>query len=112
MEPGRLRHSVLFESLQTTVDSDGATVEDWVPAFDGRFIPADVAPLSGKELIAAGSIQAEVNTRIIIRYRPGVLPSMRVVYGTTLYNILAVIHDPNSGREWITLMCSSGVKDG
>ena len=52
-----------------------------------------------------------MTTRIRIRYRAGIVPSMRVVHRSTTYNIRLVIPDPDSGRRWITLGCTSGVEE-
>ena len=108
---GALRHRVTVERLTTEVDSDGATVETWEDAF-GKALSAEIAPLSGRELIAAQAVQSEITTRIKMRGRPGLVASMRVVHRGTLYNIAAVVADPGSGSEWVTLMCTSGVNDG
>jgi hypothetical protein len=35
---------------------------------------------------------------------------MRVVHRDTIYTIEAVIPDNHSGRHWLTLQCSSGVR--
>jgi SPP1 family predicted phage head-tail adaptor len=110
MEAGRLRHRVAFEELIVDLDSDGAQVESWWPAH--TMVPAEISPLSGRELIAAQAVQSKVSTRIVIRYRPGIIPSMRAIHRGTVYNILAVIPDPASGFEWINLLCTSGVDDG
>jgi len=106
---GRLRHRVSIEALVSDLDTDGATVEEWVPQF-GRLLPAEIVALSGRELIAAQAVQSKVATRIRIRWRAGVVPSMRVVHRDTAYNIEAIVPDPDSGRRWLTLHCTSGVQ--
>jgi SPP1 family predicted phage head-tail adaptor len=111
MRAGLLRHRVYIEALTSTLDSDGATVEEWADAFGGVALSAEIAPLSGRELISAAALQSEVTTRIRIRYRPGVLPAMRVVHRETVYSIVAVIPDPVSGTSMLTLQCTSGVSD-
>jgi SPP1 family predicted phage head-tail adaptor len=111
MEAGRLRHRVTFEALVVEMDSDGAQVESWAPAFEGP-LSAEISPLSGRELIAAQAVQSKLSTRIVVRYRPGFQASMRAIHRGTVYNILAVIPDPESGFEWVSLLCTSGVDDG
>lgn len=112
MRAGPLRQYVTVEALENEIDSDGALIETWVPAFDGQLLAAEISPLSGRELIAAQAIQSKVTTRIRIRYRPGVLPSMRVRHRSTVYNIDAVIADSETLNQYITLQCLSGVSDG
>lgn len=117
MDSGKLRHYVTFEQLVTTLaddsdDDSGAQRETWEPAFLGQQISAEIAPLSGREFVAAQAVQPKVNTRITIRYRPGVEPSMRVRHRNTVYAIQAVLPDAQSGTVHLTLMCESGVTEG
>jgi SPP1 family predicted phage head-tail adaptor len=111
MRAGALRHRVTIEQIVTTLDSDGERVEAWEDAF-GIMIPAEIAPLSGKELIAAAATQSKVAARIVIRYRPGVAPSMRVMHRDTTYGIEAVVPDRTSGVEYLTLFCTAGAAEG
>lgn len=106
----RLRHRVDIQNFATTQDSNtGAVVDAWTD-FDTD-VPAEIMPMSGREFLAAQSIQAGVNTKIVIRYQDGVLPRMRVVHGSTIYNIQAVLPDPSLKRH-LTLMCEAGVNNG
>lgn len=111
---GRLRHWLTFEVQAFEKDSDGADVSTWVPAFSmSPRMPCDVQPLSGRELIAAQAVQSRVSVRIRTRYRPGFDAVQRARSpGGTIYNIEAVIHDPDSGVNSVTLMCSAGVNEG
>ena len=107
MNPGRLRHRVTIESVETVDDSDGMRVETWTPI--GQALPAEIMPMSGGELIAAATAQSKVTTRIRMRYRPDIVAlDMRAVHRNTVYTIEAVVPDNTSGIRWITLMCSSG----
>jgi SPP1 family predicted phage head-tail adaptor len=108
---GRLRHRVHLQEFTSTLDTDGANVESWIDSV-GRLMPAEIVALSGRELIAAQSIQSRVSSRIRIRYLPGVRAAMRIVHRATIYNIEAVIPDPDSGQRYMTLLCSSGVNEG
>lgn len=112
--PQRLRHRIDIQELITTQDSDtGAVTEAWasILSSDEPLIPAAVYPLSGREFVAAEAIQARVSTRITMRYRPGILPTMRVTHGADTYNIRAVLPDPTLRRH-INLMCDSGTDNG
>lgn len=109
MKAGQLRHIGVIEALVTTQDADsGAVQEDWQ---EFARVCAHIRPLSGREFIAAQAVQAGVNTRITIRHREGVRPSMRFRYRGTLYDIRAVLPDPTLKRH-INLICESGVNDG
>lgn len=108
-----MRHWLTFEQLVEDMDSDGAVTAEWAPAFDvGTTMPAEVAPLSGRELIAAAATQSKVTHRIRIRYRDGITAKMRAVERETYYNIEAVIPDQKSGHRWLTLLATSGVNAG
>lgn len=109
---GRLRHRITIEEKIVDRDSDGATIEDWLPALGGIILPAEIEPATGREIQAAGATQAVVSTRIRIRAIAGVEPRMRALHRGTVYNIEAVLPDPDSGLEYRRLLCSSGVDDG
>jgi SPP1 family predicted phage head-tail adaptor len=106
----RLRHRVDIQNFASVQDSNtGAVTDTWVDVFED--VPAEIMPMSGREFVAAQSIQAGVNTKITIRHVDGVQPRMRVVDGATIYNIKAVLPDPTLRRH-ITLMCEAGVNQG
>jgi SPP1 family predicted phage head-tail adaptor len=108
-----MRHWLTFEMLVEDMDSDGSIEEVWAPAFDiGNPMPAEVAPLSGRELIAAAATQSKITHRIRIRYRAGINAKMRAVERETFYNIEAVIPDQESGFRFLTLLATSGVNAG
>jgi SPP1 family predicted phage head-tail adaptor len=113
MRAGRLRHRMLFEKPgPEELDSDGAQVETWLPEFNGRLQSVEIVAMSGRELIAAQATQSKVTTRIKARYRREYKASMRGNHRGTIYNIEAVIPDPDSGARSVTLLCSSGVNEG
>jgi len=111
---GERRHWLTFESPETELDSDGAQVSIWVPAFPiNHRMPCQVVALSGRELIAAQASQSRVTTRIVTQYRSGFNASMRARYGQgEVFNIEAVIPDPESRNRYVTLLASSGVNEG
>lgn len=110
MKAGRLRHRVDLQALETVHDSDGAISEEWISLFPK--LSAEIMPLSGRELIAAASIQSNVQTRIKIRYRNGITTKMRIVHRGTIYNIESIIPDLDSGIRHLVLNCSSGMNEG
>lgn len=114
MRAGSLRHWLTFEKLVVDTDSDGAKVESWVDAFPiNSRMPFEVVDLSGRELIAAQAVQSSVTTRLRGRYRPGFEPAMRARSpGGQVYNIQAVILDPDSRKRYVTLPCSTGLNEG
>jgi len=111
MRAGLLRHRVSIEQRVVELDSDGERTEAWADAF-GLLLPAEIAPLSGRELVAAAAVQSKVTVRVRIRYRPGVSASMRVLHRSLAYNIEAVTPDTDSGVEYLTLHCTQGANEG
>jgi SPP1 family predicted phage head-tail adaptor len=106
----RLRHRVDIQNFASVQNSNtGAVTDTWTDLFEE--VPAEIMPMSGREFLAAQSIQAGVNTKIVIRWIDGVEPRMRVVHGSTIYNIKAVLPDPTLRRH-LTLMCEAGVNEG
>lgn len=71
---------------------------------------AKIAPMSGREFLAAAAEQSEVRGKITIRYRGDVDATMRIVHRGQYYAIHAVLADAESGIEHLTLMVGSGVR--
>lgn len=71
---------------------------------------AAIEPLRGREFLEAQAMQSEVAVRIRIRYREDVTAGMRVLKGSVVYAIEAVI--PMVGKEQVHLMCGQGASNG
>ena len=110
MRAGKLRHQVVIQSPTLSQDPQtGEMLNGWA---DFATCWASIEPLSAREFIAAQAGQSEITARIVIRYRPGVLPTMRILYRGKVYNIHGVLPDIKSGLEYLTLPVSEGVNDG
>lgn len=113
MQAGKLRHRIDIEEFVAVRDEETGEFgePDWLPRWER--CPARVEPLSARDLVAAKAAQSEATGRMVIRYRPGVLPTMRIIYRGEVYSIEGPpLEDPNSGLEYLTLLVSKGVKDG
>lgn len=95
------RHRITLQELVTGQDEAGQPVREWQ---DVATVWAAVEPLRGREYWAAAQVQSEVTTRIRIRYRSGIRPDMRVLYGGRVFNVTAVI-DPEERHVELQLMC-------
>jgi SPP1 family predicted phage head-tail adaptor len=108
MRAGSLRHPVTLQKLGTRVDDGmggGA-----IPFEDVVELRASIEPLSGREQLLAGQMEAELTHRIRIRFYPGVKPHWRIVYndllnGTRVFDIDSVINPEEKHRE-LELMCT------
>ena len=111
MRAGGLRHRISIQHLVEQQDHvTGEITKTWV-----EFAPAWAAiePLSARDFMAAQASQSEASGRITIRYRPGVLPTMRILHLANIYTIIGPpLPDKNSGLEYLTLLVSTGVNDG
>ncbi|MDN4511426.1 Phage head-tail joining protein [compost metagenome] len=112
MRAGDLRHRIEIQHKVTP--RDPVTLEFGEPEWQlFTQVWAQVSPLSARDLIAAQAAQSEATARMVIRYRHGVLPAMRIVYRDEIYSIEGPpLEDPESGREYLTILVSKGVKDG
>ncbi|MGH8431499.1 MAG: phage head closure protein [Solimonas sp.] len=110
MRAGRLRHRIAIQQQVKEQDASGNLTTSWAAVADN--VPAEMVPLSGRELIAAQATQSEINTRCTIRVLAGVTAAMRVVHEGAIYNIQAPpLPDPTYKRH-LTLMLSGGLSDG
>lgn len=111
LEAGWLRHRVTIQARTNTQDPvTGETAIVWSDAWIN--IAAALEPLSARERMAAQAQQAEVTARVTIRTLLGVTTQHRLLHNGRLYNIEGVIPDPDSGKEWMTLLVTEGVSDG
>lgn len=102
MNPGALRHRVTIQKPREGQSRAGQPVQEWDEV---ATVWAAVEPLRGREYWAAAQVQAEATTRVRIRYRKGIRPDMRVVYGGRIFQIVAPPIDPEERHREIHLMC-------
>ncbi|SHF16394.1 phage head closure protein [Caloramator proteoclasticus] len=101
MKINDLRHRITLQKLEMVQDSYGQATENWV---DVVTVWAAVNPISGREFFQAETINSEVTHKILIRYRKGVEPSMRVKFKDRIFTILSVINFQEK-NEALQLMC-------
>lgn len=109
LDPGKLRHRVVLQEKSSYLDTHGDQVEGWSTV---ATLWAAIEPLSAREFVASQALQSAVTARITIRYRAGVVPTMRLLHGAKVYTIAGVLADPESGLEYLTLPCTEGVAEG
>ena len=104
MRAGRLIHSVVLKRLTGALNAYGEQIESWSEIGTRR---ASVEPLNGKEYFATSGENADVSTRIRVRYDKslsGLTASDRVYHGDVIYDIKSVINPSEQNRE-LVLMC-------
>lgn len=106
MKTGNLRYRVTLQQFTQIDDGGGGHTEGWA---DVAAVWASVDPLIGKERYEAQQIQATLSHKIKMRYRAGVKPSMRVLFGVRVFNILSPPIDPEERHRELHLLCEEVV---
>lgn len=101
MRAGALDQRVTLEQRVEGQDEAGQPFEDWLPVFDAW---AAVEPLRGRAVIRADAVANITDVLVKLRYRPGVLASMRIKHGSDTYSIATVINIKSANRE-VELLC-------
>lgn len=98
---GHYRHRITLQARTITRSATGMEVITWT---DLATVWGSVEDLRGREFFTAQKENSEVTTRIRIRYRAGLRPDMRAVFGSRAFDVLAVLDTTGRFRE-IELMC-------
>lgn len=101
MQAGRLNQRISIQQRTTSVDAIGQPVETWT---DVAEVWADVRYQKGLEAIKAGADTSVVSVSIRIRYRGGIDAGMRVLHGSDVFDIQAVLPDAGQ-RQYVDLAC-------
>lgn len=116
MEAQRYRHRVeIQESVEAQDPVTGGISTYWATVYLDTDTPLDSVPAEvltgpGRELIAADAKQAEVSARIQMRWFPGLLPTMRILWDGNPYEIISIETDATARREY-RVKCSTGILD-
>lgn len=103
MDAGKLSCRVMIQAPSTDEDGSGGRVNAWV---DVGEVWARIQPLKGSALWQANQIDEKVNVRITIWHREDVRPGYRIVHGTAVYRVSAVL-DPAMNREVLEITCET-----
>lgn len=98
---GALRHRVTLEAPVRTPDEGGAATITWTSLGS---VFARIEPTAGREIEQADGIAARVTHKVLIRHRPDVTAAMRLVEGTRVLEIRAVL-DLDGRRRWMQCLC-------
>lgn len=103
---GYLTTKITVQSPVAGQDELGQPIREWA---DVATVWANLTDISGREFVASAALQNTAQTKITIRYRPGIVASMRVIHQADIYNIEAVL---GQDRISLLLMCSRGATNG
>ena len=84
---GRMDRRITIEDrAPDTVDGSGAVLPNWTPVAEG--ISAQVTRAPGREFLAGGAAQDAGEIVFRIRWRTGIGPTCRVLYGGEYYSVV------------------------
>lgn len=100
---GMMRERVVIQQFSAERDTYGGEAD---PADDINWSEfwrcwGDLQPLTGRELQQAGQLQSEITAECRLRYKAGITTEMRLVQGTTVYDIRSVIDAGTLKRELV-----------
>lgn len=113
MQTGKLRHVVTIEAPSRSQNPDtGEVTEGWAAVPGLERIRAEVLPDRAAEFFGTRQVQATTNAMIRIRWRGGVVPTMRVLHHIAdgpdpvfeYWDIQGAVHFQARFRE-LRLMC-------
>lgn len=109
MRIGSLNRWVTLQRPANTRDPEtGAVLEGWE---DVASVWANIRYLNGSETLKSAEPVSAARASIRIRLRADVAADWRVVHGTTIFNIYAVLPDAQ-GNEYVDLACETGANNG
>jgi SPP1 family predicted phage head-tail adaptor len=104
---GKLRDRIMVQARTQAPDAIGQMIDTW----------ADFAPLwawvkfqNGTEFNRADVPQASTNASIRIRYNASITTEMRILFGTKIFNIKAIL--PSEDKSSMDLAVDTGLNNG
>ncbi|SEN19091.1 phage head closure protein [Paenibacillus sp. OV219] len=98
---GSYRHPVTFQKQSITTNDYGEQIPQWD---DVVTVKAGIYPVSGKDYISAVEVNSEITTKVNLRYVPGLSADMRIMFGTRIFTIIAIINFQEMNKE-LQVMC-------
>jgi len=98
---GSLRHRLRLQVPSDSDDLAGGQTRTWS---DLATVWGSIRPLFGREGYRDDKFSGRITHEITLRYRSGVLPDMRLVMGTRIFEIHATLDQGSRGR-WLTCHC-------
>lgn len=104
VDPSELRHVVTF--LKQTIGTDGSGASaSWAPGSPPLTVYAKIAPIRASDVIKGGSDVSQVRIDVTIRYRPGILPNMRLLTPNGSQLVIEGIENVLDMNMWLILTC-------
>jgi SPP1 family predicted phage head-tail adaptor len=103
MRSGYLRHRATIQQKSVTRSATGAEVVTWSTV---ATVWAAINPMRGAEYVDAAQLRDQVDAKITMRYRSGIIPAMRVTEGGNTWDIISVVN-PGQRDALLELMCKA-----
>jgi len=104
VKSGQLKHRITIQQQVKTKNAIGEQIvswETWVTCW------ASIEPAAGNQYYAAKQLDSKVDGKAKIRYRTGLKPTMRILYGNRILNIVSIIQPQENRREIIIMYSES-----
>jgi len=101
MKIGTLKHRVVLQRKTVIADELKQQTESWT---DFAYVWAGIEPLTGREYFSARQENADITTRVTIRYLKDITSDIRVLFGIRIFEVLSVIN-PKELNQSLVLMC-------
>lgn len=102
---GGMRQRIRIEQPVLTADGLGGSTRSWEEV---TTVWAEIVSGRGDERYAAGQLTSQATHRIRLRWRDDITSAMRVVFGTRIFAIRAVIEHDGKRRS-LELIVEEGV---
>jgi SPP1 family predicted phage head-tail adaptor len=96
IQAGELRFPVTVKRQSTDVDGAGQELDTWTEVVQ---LKARIDPIEGKELLRGTGDFAEVTHKIKTRFFPGIVPKMRLYFGSRIFDIKRATNVGERGAE-------------
>ena len=106
----RLRHKLTLQEEVQNSDGAGGTIKSWQDVADlwAEIIPINtLSGAASKKLLFGGQIQSEISHKVMVRYREGITPAMRLVFDSRIFSIRYVANIEER-RESLELFVQEG----
>ena len=108
MDAAKLNSKIIIQQKAAPFDANGEPDGTW-STFATVF--ACIKPTGGTERYINQQVVSEATHQIAIRYKSGITPKMRVLYGSRVFDIVQV-HDREERHTEMWLVCKELVPGG
>ena len=113
LRAGELKHPLTIQTRAITQDTLGGQAVTWT---DLAHVRAHIAPLSGRELLAAQAVQSEVTHQITVRYQtifanPKTVAAYRAIYKGRIFNFGPSTNQDERNRV-VIISATEGLNEG